>query len=207
MYQRIPPDVARAFRETLRREAAQTQPAFSEALHERILASIEPLRKDASGLSRPARPAASRWRRLSAVVAAAACLLAAAWLGWEPGWLGFGDRDVVATKDIWQERVDLQQADGAQRVGSASAVLGEDPATDFEELPSDHPLSMFTALTTVAGLPSVDPLASGAEEGLSQWIDSASVVPPSPALKHDTRLAAESLLLRLPLGVELMAGL
>jgi hypothetical protein len=62
----------------LRREALESRPAFSETLHRRILARIEPRRLQY-------RSSDVRRKRSLMAVAAAACLLCAVAIGWRLG--------------------------------------------------------------------------------------------------------------------------
>ena len=61
------------------------------------------------------------------------------------------------------------------------------------------------ATTAADGLTLIDDLAGSMIGNLSGMLDEKSSSSQSAALKHDTRLAAETLLLRLPVGVELLS--
>jgi hypothetical protein len=75
MPERISPVQERELGERLRREARNARPAFSETLHQRIIAAVK--RRQAELLPRP-RPVAPAWRVRLAGAFAAACLLVAA---------------------------------------------------------------------------------------------------------------------------------
>ncbi|MCE5303950.1 MAG: hypothetical protein LLF97_12705 [Planctomycetaceae bacterium] len=137
----------------LQREAADSRPPFSEALHRRMVDAIEPHR------AAPVRRVRRSPLRGALVAAAAACLLA--------------------------------------------VIL---PSYSTQE-PQPHP-NATNAMTAVQR-----PVDSTAVAEWSLWADDAmneldwplvsqAVAVPSDQLKHDTRVAVETVLSRLPINVE-----
>ena len=119
---------------------------------------------------------AMRRRNILATALTAACLLAAVVFGWR-----------LADPSPQHDLVD----GGA--VAATSGSLKPSPPTAAAE-------------ATIKGMPLIDELASSTVDNLNGLIASAAIVPQSDDLAHDTRLAAETLLERLPIGVELLAG-
>ena len=73
------------------------------------------------------------------------------------------------------------------------------------QLANDLP-PMAATETTMPGSPLIDEWADTSVEELGGLFVSAAVAPQSASLKHDTRLAAETLLERLPIDMEIFAG-
>ncbi len=121
-------------------------------------------------------PTAVRRQAGLAAVFAAACLLCAVVLGWRLMPRG-------PQQDIME---------------------GNPPIAASDPLKSSSPPAAVEA--TIAGLPPIDELAGSTMAKLNGLIVSAVVAPQSANLKHDTRLAAEMLIERLPVDVELIAG-
>ena len=120
--------------------------------------------------------AAAWWRGRLAPALAAACVLCVMAFGWQ------------LTRHVPQQNA---------TDGDAFAVSGGDPRT----LPLTD-----SADVPIAGLLLVDELAVRAVDDLDGLIISAVIGTQSADLKHDTRLAAQTLLRRLPVDVELLAG-
>ncbi len=74
------PEYEKILAERLRREASQSRPPFSEALHTRVLEAIQNLPADARPVGRRGRN--RRLARALIVAVSAACVIAAAALGW-----------------------------------------------------------------------------------------------------------------------------
>ena len=119
---------------------------------------------------------AVRRRSILATALTAACLLAAVVFGWR-----------LADQGPQHDLVD----GGAIAASSGSLKLS--PPTAAAE-------------ATIQGMPLIDEWASSTVDNLNGLIASAAIVPQSAELGHDTRLAAEMLLERLPIDVELIAG-
>jgi hypothetical protein len=122
-------------------------------------------------------PIVARWRGRLAAAFAAACLLIAVVLGWQ-----------------------LTQRGPRQNGIEENAIVAVNgpPKTWF---PPD------VVESTMAKLPLVDGLADPSMDDLDTLIISAAIAPHSADLEHDARLAVETLLERLPISVELVAGL
>ena len=81
MAKRVPSTKEQTLGERLRREAIESRPGFSEALHRRILCAVR--QHHALEVSVGDRATmARRWRRGLTAVLAAACLFGAAAIGW-----------------------------------------------------------------------------------------------------------------------------
>ncbi|MEN6405032.1 MAG: hypothetical protein ABFC77_01030 [Thermoguttaceae bacterium] len=133
-------------RARLQREAAESRPQFSEALHRRILDAVEPRRAAA-----PARAVRRSIRRWVSATAAAACLLAA----------------IVAGRQTFESE--------------------------------NSPTPSATAMAEWSSW------VDDAADDLDWQLVSNAVAVPSDQLKHDTRVAVETVLGRLPINVELFA--
>ena len=173
MHRQIPPEKKRAFREQLQREATESRPVFSEALHQRIVSAVKQHGDDNRVRPRVVKRAV-RWSTLLATALAAACVLGAVMFGWR-----ITQRDMQP--GVWDE--------------DANAVLA-----------SDAPVDVFSLSASIVNLSTLDVLTDGTTKNLDELITSTAVAPQSAALKHDIRLAAEVLMERLPVNVELLAG-
>lgn len=160
------PADSKTIRERLRREAIESRPEFSEALHQRIIRSIGERYAEGAAVGKRNTAAGRRWRGLSAVLAAA-CVLAVVVIGW---------RFVANPMQPDDRPLYLDN-----RPETSNFVL----SGKIEDLP---PVSVLTdrALTDIDGL-----------------LASTGFALPSTQLAHDARLAADSLLQRLPLDMEL----
>jgi hypothetical protein len=191
MRERISAVEKRALRRQLRREAMDSWPEYSETLHDRIISAVE--RSQASQRCLPQR--VERWRpSLAAATLAAACLLGVVVLGWQMAQRRNVAQNLKETGQVLREQI-------ANRKSVSPSV--DSPVQPLAE----RVLPTSAAEATIAGLSPIDQLASSTLENLSEMIASAAVTPQSAELKHDTRLAAETLLRRLPVDVELVAGL
>jgi hypothetical protein len=177
-------DKDRTLREQLCEEALETRPAFSAALHNKIMAAIE-------------RPAAEKPRFLAktehsrssglGIALTAACLLAAVALGWPKN---ASEEVTTPTQEMARVKTDANLWKQDERFHDLI------PAAGSSTIPA------VAATTTTAGLSMLDELAGGVILGL---IDADAAAPSTAsALKHDTKLAAETLLLRLPMGIEFL---
>lgn len=148
--------------ERLRQEAIDAWPAYSEALHNRIISAIE-RRQPKSDAAMPNRRSAGVRLRAGWMAAfAAACLLGVIVVGWQS-----------------------VQRENNRDAENALANVGSQLADD---------------------LPLIHDWADASVEELGNLVVSAAVAPHSDDLKHDTRLAAETMLERLPIDIELFAG-
>jgi hypothetical protein len=216
----------RSLRELLCLEAAETRPAYSQTLHRQILSAIERMPaedrlapEDADVLGLPTffdglnehQGSERRWLRRVAGLCAAACLLMAFVVGWQlkhP--IGGNDiADTMVAKNVppktAEPTVEVSQED---LTAMEKALAGNDMSVSVSARDAamiDSQLSQLAGVTTVAGLSAFDDVIGGAVEDLSDLLLSASFMSQSAELKHDTRLAAESLLLRLPVGVEFVS--
>ncbi len=162
----LQPADSKTIRERLRREALDSRPEFSEALHQRIIRSIGERYAEGAAVGKRNTAAGRRWRGLTAVLAAA-CVLAAVAIGWR-----------------------------------FSANLMR---------PDDRPLSPDNQLATnsfvlsgkIEDLPPMNVLTDRALTGFDGLLATSGFMLPSTQLAHDARLAADSLLQRLPLDMEL----
>lgn len=116
------------------------------------------------------------WRGRLATALAAACVLLVVAFGWR------------LTRDVPRPSV----TDGDVLVANSGG-------------PQTSPLAGSTDVP-IAGLLLVDEWADRAVDDLDGLIVSAAIGTQSADLKHDTRLAAQTLLRRLPVDVELLAG-
>lgn len=170
MHRRIPPEKKRAFRERLQREATESRPVFSEALHQQIVSAVKQ-----HGDDNRVRPRVTkRVVRLLAAALAVACVLTAVMFGWP-----IVQRSMQ--QGVWNEDANAGLASGA-------------------------PAEVFPLSVSIADLSTLDALTGDARENLDELITLTAVAPQSAALKHDIRLAAEVLMERLPVNVELLAG-
>jgi hypothetical protein len=152
--------------ERLRQEAIDAWPAYSEALHNRILSAIERTKSEAAMPNRWSVEGRLRGRWMPAF--AAACLVGVVVLGWQSA-----------------------QRKNDQEIENALAIARSQFAED---------------VTLISGAPLIGDWADTSAEELSGMVVSAAVAPHSESLAHDTRLAAETLLERLPIDVEMFAG-
>jgi hypothetical protein len=123
-------------------------------------------------------PALVSWHRMLVAACVAACLLCAVVIGWQISHHDQGT-EVFLANSGWQDENDSMKA-------IFGAVAGQD--------------------VNFATLPMPGELAGHGVDTLNRAIISAALTPQSADLAHDTRLAAESMLERLPVGVELWAG-
>ena len=162
----LQPADSKTIRERLRREALESRPEFSEALHQRIIRSVGERYAEGAAAGGRNTAAGRRQRGLTAVLAAA-CVLAAVAIGWRFG-------------------ANPMQPDG-------------------EPLSMDNRLetSSFVLSGKIEDLPPMNVLTDRAVTGLDGLLASTGFMLPSTQLAHDARLAADSLLQRLPLDMEL----
>ena len=156
----------RGLRERLRQEAIDAWPAYSEALHNRILSAVERTKSEAAMPNRRSVDERLSGRWMTAF--AAACLT---------GVIAFG----------WQS---VQRKDD-QGIENTLAIARSQFAAD---------------VTLISGAPLIGEWADTSAEELGSLVVAAAVTPHSASLEHDTRLAAETLLERLPIDVDLVAG-
>jgi hypothetical protein len=89
---------------------------------------------------------------------------------------------------------------------SAAACLLALIAFGWQLRQSDRDAVAVASNTNPAGSTPSKPASDRNEVGIESLILSAAIAPHSAALEHDTRLAAATLLERLPIGAELVAG-
>lgn len=163
MNERIPSAEKRRLAERLRREAAESRPAFSESLHRRIVEAVNA----SSGETHQNTPTpASRgdWRRRPGVVAVATCLL-----------LG------VVAAGWWM-----------------AAMAERQRALESERMMAQSQAEKLLA---------IDEMTDRARARLDGVVASVTLTREADHLKHDARLAACSLLERLPVDVEMIDAL
>ena len=170
MNKKIPSAKKQAFREQLQREAMESCPAFSEALHRQILSAVTRHGAEEAVRARVASRAV-RWPTLVAALAAA-CALAVVMVGWP-----------------------MLERKGPPGTPAENVVIANNA-------PVDDTLSPSVSIVDIAAF---DALTDDTANNLDQLIVFTTVAPRS-ALKHDIRLAAEVLIERLPVNVELLAG-
>lgn len=205
----------RSLRERLCQEAAETRPAYSPRLHGRILAAIQQMSAEERLASVSRREV--QWAGRIAALCAAACLLmavVAAWQMMHPIAGPNAGQDVVL--NLPQEAVtpDVEVAAdvkvtpeefAAMEMALADADVSMLSIDANDASLVDSQLSLLAGATTVAGLSALDEVIGQAVEDFSNLIAMASPAAQSADLKHDTRLAARSLLLRLPISDELVS--
>jgi hypothetical protein len=158
--------------ERLRQESIDTWPAYSEALHDRIVSAIEQTKSEPVMPNRRSTDVRLRGRWMAAL--AAACLVGVVVFGWQ----------------------------SAQRESDQGGDLLANASSQFsDELPR-----IAVAETLMPGAPLIDEWTDKSVEDLGGLAISAAIAPHSEGLEHDTRLAAETLLERLPVDMEVFAG-
>ena len=172
MFNHVPSAKEQALGQRLRREALESQPAFSEPLHDRIVRTIQ--RRRAEELPVLSRTQSLSWvgRWLAATSAlVAACVLCAVAISW---WINSNHRQANLP------------ANDFVAVAGGQAGLASTP--DNAALPTTE-------------LPSIGELADRAAGSLDDLAATAAMKPQSAQLVYDARLVADMLIERLPIEV------
>ena len=186
MFKRISATQERALAERLRRDAMASWPDFSEPLHQRIVSAVQRRRASDAAAAKAASSALRRPARLWAVFVAV-CLLGAVML-------------------VGRQLALRENAQGTGDILAHADSHHADARPNVISPPIDSPVAPSPPDPTIAGLLPAGVLADHNVDNLDGLIVSAAVSPQTADLEHDIRLAAETLLERLPVNVELVAG-
>jgi hypothetical protein len=176
------PRAERLLAERLRDEAIRSRPAFSEALHGRILRAVE----ERKAAPPPAR--AARRPRLLPALAATACAAAVVLAGWQLAqYLG---QPRNAGRELVKEEAVVPVSPGVPGPQAG-------PPAIVERRPTDPP----------AETESLADLAESAAQNLNVAVETALAAHQTAYLDHDGRLAAEVLLAHLPVELDTLDSL